>query len=266
MINKICFDDVIVLYWDRWNEYVKGYKYKLEYCGKAVYTEKTHFSIYDEKKGQVFEVRVALVDENEKEIKADAVQVSYAESKRRIDVTQAPYLAVGDGKTLNTAAIQSAINDCGVNDYVYIPSGVFLTGALDLHSDMELFVSKDAILQGTSHADDYLPKINSRFEGIERKCYRSLLNVGKLDNKAEYTSKNIVIRGGGAILGGGRELMIDTVEKESGESFKGDEISVRAEQEGWSVRGRLLQACNCENVVLADVTIGQGSSWNLHFI
>ena len=48
--------------------------------------------------------------------------------KRRIDITQAPYLAKGDGKALNTAAIQQAIEDCKEDEMVYVPAGTFLTG------------------------------------------------------------------------------------------------------------------------------------------
>ena len=207
-----------------------------------------------------------MVDSDGKEIKTLGIaQVSYAESKRKIDVTKAPYLAVGNGKTLNTLAIQKAIDDCGATDCVYIPEGVFLTGALNLHSDMELYVSERAVLQGSKKVEDYLPKIKSRFEGIERTCYRSLINIGEIDNKAGYTSKNIVIRGGGSILGGGRELMIDTVEKESGFAFLGDDFSARKQQCGWDTRGRLLHVCNTENIVVSNVTIGLGASWNLHF-
>lgn len=267
MINKVCFDDEIVVYWNRSGEYVKGYKYKVNYCGNTVFVEKTHFSILDGNREKSFGVEVILVDNDENEIKTiGATQVSYANSKRRIDVTKAPYLAVGDGKTLNTVAIQKAIDDCGVNDCVYVPEGTFLTGALDLRSNTELYVSEKAVLQGTNKVEDYLPKIKSRFEGIEGMCYRSLLNVGELDNKGGYTSQNIVIRGGGAILGGGRELMIDTVEKESGFPFLGDDLIVRTKQCGWNTRGRLLQVCNSENIVVSNVTIGMGASWNLHFI
>lgn len=48
-----------------------------------------------------------------------------------------------------------------------MPEGVFLTGALRLHSDMELYLEEGAVLQGTAEVSDYLPKIKSRFEGIE---------------------------------------------------------------------------------------------------
>ena len=268
MVNKIIFDDKIVLYWDRQEEYVKGCLYCVKYALETVYTDKTHFTINKKDNlGESFEVAVSLVESNGETIKLLTEDtVSFAEAKRRIDVTKAPYFAVGDGKINNTRAIQQAINDCGKGDCVYFPVGSFLTGALTLHSDMELYVDSGATLQGTDKAEDYLPKIKSRFEGIERECYRSLLNVGELDHRGGYTTRNIVIRGGGSILGGGRALMIDEIEKESGLPFGDDEETRKKQRGAWVYRGRLLQAGNVENIVIADVTIGMGASWNLHFI
>ncbi len=48
-------------------------------------------------------------------------------SKHRIDVSQPPYSAIGDGKTLNTMVLQEALDDCGPDDMVYFPAGVYLT-------------------------------------------------------------------------------------------------------------------------------------------
>lgn len=268
MVNKIVFDDKIVLYWDRQEEYTKGCLYCVKYALETVYIDKTHFTIHKkDNMKKSFEVAVSLVEANGKTIKSLTEQtLAFADTKRRIDVTQAPYFAVGDGKTNNTKALQQAINDCGKDDCVYLPVGTFLTGALTLHSDIELYVDSGATLQGLDKAEDYLPKIKSRFEGIERECYQSLLNAGELDHKGGYTTRNIVIRGGGSILGGGRALMIDEIEKESGLPFGDDEESRKKQRGAWVYRGRLLQASNVENIIIADVTIGMGASWNLHFI
>lgn len=268
MINKIIFDDKIVLYWDRQEEYVKGCSYCVKYALETVYTDKTHCTIKKQDDMEnIFPVAVSLVNENRGTVKVIAEEtLSFAKPKRRINVAKAPYNAVGDGKTKNTQAIQRAIDDCGADECVYFPAGIFLTGALTLHSDMELYVDSGATLQGTDKAEDYLPKIKSRFEGIERECFRPLLNVGKLNHKDGYTTRNIVIRGGGSILGGGRALMIDEIEKESGCVFRDDEGASKKLKDAWLCRGRLLQASNLENIVIADVTIGMGASWNLQFI
>ncbi len=268
MIKKLIFEDKIILYWDRQEEYAVGCTYCMEYAAKRVSTTKTHYTICKEDGlANGFEITVSLMSSDGALIKRlGAETVAFAKAKRRIDVTKAPYFAVGDGRTMNTAAIQKAIDDCGKDECVYLPSGTFLTGALNLRGDIELYVETGATLQGTAVAEDYLPKVKSRFEGIECMCYRSLLNLGEIDNKAGYTTQNVVIRGGGSILGGGYDLMADIVEKESGAPFSLEPESRQKHREAWCVRGRLLQAANVENVVVENVTIGLGASWNLHFI
>ena len=268
MIKKLIFDDKIIFYWDRQEEYTSGCEYRAQYAAETLCTKKTHFTaIKKEGLENGFDITVSLVGADGTLIKRLGTErVAFAKAKKRLDVTKAPYLAVGDGKTVNTAAIQKAIDDCGKDECVYFPSGTFLTGALNLHSNMELYVDKGATLQGTAVAEDYLPKIKSRFEGIEGMCYRSLLNLGEIDNQAGCTSQNVVIRGGGAVLGGGRELMMDIIAKESGMPFGDDPESRKKQGAAWGVRGRLLQASNVENVVIENVTIGLGAAWNLHFI
>ena len=102
--------------------------------------------------------------------------------KRRLDVTAPPFGAAGDGVTDDTAALQRAFDACGAGDCVYFPAGVYRSGALFGHSDMELYLDRDAVLQGAAEPEAYAPRIRSRFEGTEMECYASLLNFGTLDH------------------------------------------------------------------------------------
>ncbi|HSD36847.1 MAG TPA: glycosyl hydrolase family 28 protein [Rhodocyclaceae bacterium] len=70
-----------------------------------------------------------------------------------INVTASPYSAVGNGTTLNTVAIQKAINACPVGGKVLIPSGTFKSGALYLKSDCTYQI--DGVLLGSDTAADY---------------------------------------------------------------------------------------------------------------
>ena len=133
-------------------------------------------------------------------------RVRTGKKKERLDVTKPPYNAVGNGAVMDTRALQQAIDDCGEGQAVYLPAGVYLTGALRLHSDMELYLEENAVLQGTDRVEDYLPRIWSRFEGTELECYSSLLNLGELDHDGGYRCQNVVIRGKGTIASGGRIL------------------------------------------------------------
>jgi polygalacturonase len=81
----------------------------------------------------------------------------YAANAQTFDIVK--YGAVNDGKTLNTNAIQQAIDDCNKNGggTVNIPSGVFITGTLYLKSNVNLYLETGAILRGSSNLNDYAP-------------------------------------------------------------------------------------------------------------
>lgn len=69
------------------------------------------------------------------------------------DITK--YGAVGDGVTMNTTAIQAAIDDAAkVRGTVLIPDGVFLTGTLVLKG-ASLHLSSGAVLKASGHLADY---------------------------------------------------------------------------------------------------------------
>jgi|LakMenEpi03Aug12_release.lakeMendotaPanAssembly.Ray.scaffolds.fasta_scaffold87757_3 hypothetical protein len=65
--------------------------------------------------------------------------------------------AKGDGTTMNTQAIQQAVDTCHAagGGLVSVPKGVFLTGALRLKSGVTLRIEKDAILRGSPKVTDY---------------------------------------------------------------------------------------------------------------
>lgn len=67
------------------------------------------------------------------------------------------YGAIGDGKTINTKAIQSAIDDCAANGggRVIVSGGVFVTGTIFMKSFVELCIDANAVLKASSNTDDY---------------------------------------------------------------------------------------------------------------
>ena len=273
MLNSVLFDNKIRIWWEFIPNVDDGYKFVCFVNGEEkCQTAKTHFA-FDTKPETEYNVLVKLVDKNGELIKQVGEGVfTSLKAKNKLDVTKAPYNAVGDGVTVNTKAIQKAIDDCTKDDCVYIPAGKFMSGALFLGSNVELLLDDNAILQGTSDINDYLPMIDSRFEGVERKCYASLINVGKMDHTKGCTTENVVVRGG-TIYGGGQELRKNIIDTETAKNLAKANLK-SGERPGdllvctgpGRYRGRLIEVYNTNNFILADSDVGYSPAWNLHFI
>ena len=89
--------------------------------------------------------------------------------------------AVGDGKTMNTASIQKAVDACADKGggVVLIPAGTFESGSIELKSNVTLLLSEGAVLRGSESPEDYPP---NPFHHNEMGKTRSLLwAIGKSD-------------------------------------------------------------------------------------
>ena len=66
--------------------------------------------------------------------------------------------AKGDGKTLDTAAIQKALDECGKagGGIVRFPAGTYLSKPISLHSKTTLLLDEGAILKATDDVQDFL--------------------------------------------------------------------------------------------------------------
>jgi len=105
--------------------------------------------------------------------------------------------AVGDGKTLNTKAIQAAIDKCASTKkggVLVIPKGTFLSGAIFLKQGVNLLLEKDGVLKGSRDPDDY-PQVQTRWEGTEEMWTSAFVNA--------FNVTGLIISGEGAIDGSG---------------------------------------------------------------
>lgn len=109
------------------------------------------------------------------------------------------YGAVGDGSTLDTAAIQRAIDAATKGATVLVPRGVFKTGALWLKSNMTLEVADAATLLGSQDAADY-PYHYRLYDYSTDERFYALINAQDFDGKQ---LENIRIVGAGTIDGNG---------------------------------------------------------------
>ncbi len=252
------------LWWEKPKGALPGTQYQVSLDGNTIgETEKTHFTIEELESGKEYTASV----------NSASITFTTPLPCKYIDVTTAPYFAGGDGKTMNTAALQKAFDDCPAGGGVYFPAGTYLTGALRLHSDMELYLEEGAVLQGTADPADYLPRIKSRFEGTEMECYQSLLNLGELDHNSGPNCSNVIIHGRGAIRGGGFPLAWATIqsEKELLKEYLAANADYVATCENDNaipgrVRGRLINMSNCSNIRISGLTLADGASWNLHMV
>jgi hypothetical protein len=102
-----------------------------------------------------------------------------------VDISVRDFGALGDGKTLDTAAIQTALDTAssGGGGQVVIPAGHYLSGSLVLKSHTNLHLDAGACLLGSSHAEDY-PLVRARWEGIESDCHRALISADHAEDCA----------------------------------------------------------------------------------
>jgi exo-poly-alpha-galacturonosidase len=106
-----------------------------------------------------FTVRSVDLAGTESADSATLVATTAPEYSKVVDVTQ--FGAIGDNSTMNTAAIQQAINNCSNGSKsafgckVVIPKGIFVTGPIILKSNMTLEVAEGATLKATTNSSDF---------------------------------------------------------------------------------------------------------------
>ena len=115
-MKRIIFDDEITIWWDL-DKFPKADNYTLYLDGsKHGETQKTHYTFKDLQENTTYQIRVEAYSSNGS-IEEEILEIQTKCKKKDIDVTKAPYCAVGDGKTINTQALQKALDDCS-NDEI----------------------------------------------------------------------------------------------------------------------------------------------------
>lgn len=162
------------------------------------------------------------------------------------------YGAVGDGITLDTDAIQAAIDAGGM---VYIPEGTYRTGTLYLKSNGGLHLAQGAVLMGSHERQDY----NTDDFCPQNRVFRSEWVTGAhLITAVEQ--ENIVIEGHGIIDGQGSFWMN---ESKMVPGWPDPENRDYAPNENRPAQ--MLFICECKNVHITDVNIVNGPYWHLFF-
>ena len=94
------------------------------------------------------------------------------------------YGAIAGAKVKNTKAIRRAIEACNNADggKVLVPAGVWLTGKIHLKSNVNLQIAEGAELLFNDDPNDYLPAVQSSWEGMECYNYSPLIYAFDCEN------------------------------------------------------------------------------------
>jgi len=202
------------------------------------------------------------------------------------------YGAVADGITLNTRAINTAIEACSKKGggVVLVPAGLWATGPIVLRSGVNLHIDRAAILQFTADKDQY-PIVAGNWEGHPAARCQSPITA--------TDAENIAITGGGIVDGNGdswRWIAKDRLSEgewrakvasggivtedgktwfPSAQSLKGYKtkeagvLKPGMKPEDFNdikdfLRPNLLVLTNCKKVLLEGTTFQNSAAWCLH--
>ena len=93
------------------------------------------------------------------------------------------YGAKRDASAPSTTAIRNAIQACAKagGGTVWIPAGKYVTGAIELVSNLTLHIDSGAVVQFVAERDQY-PMTEGRFEGVETRTPAALIGGRNLEN------------------------------------------------------------------------------------
>lgn len=222
----------------------------------------------------------------------DKLPVVAATSFRNDTISILKYGAKSDGLTLNTKSINQAISDCNKRGggVVLIPEGLWLSGPIELKSNVNLHLAKNSLLQFTKDFNEY-PLVEGNWEGSPQMRNQSpIWAVGE---------QNIAVTGYGIVDGGGdawrmvkREKLTESQWKKivasggivsedgkqwhpSEKAFKGSKIKnagVLSKEKNAAfyeeikdfLRPNMVVLTKCKRVLLEGVTFQNSAAWNLH--
>lgn len=190
------------------------------------------------------------------------------------------YGAAGDSVTDCTEAFKKAIQAChdAGGGRVVVPPGKYSTGAIHLLSNVNLHISRDAVVLFSRDPNKYLPQVYTRFEAVELMNYSPLIYA--------YEQENIAVTGEGTLDGqadddhwwywkgkwghaGNIRAAREVSQFAANERLKKmaeDNVAVseRIFGEGDYLRPSFIEPYKCKNVLIEGVTILRSPMWILH--
>ncbi len=175
------------------------------------------------------------------------------------------YGATRDGNSLNTAAINKAIKTCAESGggTVIIPPGKYLSGPIEILSNVTLHLESGATIKGSSKLEDY---------AIEQG--RASGESARAGLVTARDANNIAITGGGVIDGSGMDFVYpDRIHTGSDydkkftrqkEDFMNPKYGTQHGPLAHGERpGNLVRFLNCRGVLISGVTIQDSPTWTV---
>jgi alpha-L-rhamnosidase len=180
-------------------------------------------------------------------IPAFAKSLPVLSTSRVLDITS--HGAVGDGKRVNTRAIQAAIDACAAagGGMIAVPAGIFVSGSIVLKPGVGLELRQDAVLRGSTNLADYPIVMRRLVEPYPEPLRMALVN--------SHGNHRVRIVGPGTLDGHG-ETFWRTFSRPPEESLDGIKVAYHFPQ--------LCFLEDCEQAVVSGVTFKNTGFWNLH--
>lgn len=178
-------------------------------------------------------------------------------------ITSSDIKLVADGKTLNTAAIQKAIDNLsrkGGGTLVLQP-GHYVTGTIEMKSNTGLHLEKGAVLLGSTDPMDY---IDVTKEGADRSnpakfSYLSLALI------SAYNATNIKLTGEGLIDARGCEVALAADSLHKAGVRKDPNYVERLNRPCEALRPNLFTIHSCDGVTVSGLQLRNAACWGLVF-
>ncbi|MGD0912024.1 MAG: glycoside hydrolase family 28 protein [Terracidiphilus sp.] len=166
------------------------------------------------------------------------------------------YGARPDGRTLNTEAIQRAIDDVSQagGGTVYFPSGTFLTGRIDLKSGVGLKLDAGCTLLGSTSISDY-----HGGEGSVDRSEKHLIYA--------RDAEGVTIEGEGRIDGQGPSYWEPSGKAPLPPDQQWADVASHAYQENKTGRpSPMIRFASCRRVRVKGVRLENSAGWTLHLL
>jgi len=187
---------------------------------------------------------------------------SYSVAQGLRDHNIVDYGAISDGNTLNTEVIQRVIDMTNENGggRVIVPEGKFLTGTIEMKSNVELHLKNEAILLGSTNPLHYKSlEMKGRPESPKKDDNSQLALL------VAYKTENLKITGKGTIDGQGRALALNIDSLHHAGIVIDPDYGEETNRPNEKMRPKLLRFSSSNNVSLLNTTFKNAACWGLSF-